>query len=105
MGTDSIPILLAGGGGGRIQSGRHIKYAESTQRLTNLQLTLLNAMGVDTEAFGDSASWFETINMLIDALRVSVTSDVNLLVKGSRFMRMERVVRALASTGHASGED
>ncbi len=58
-----------------------------------------------TEAFGDSASWFETINMLIDALRVSVTSDVNLLVKGSRFMRMERVVQALASTEYASGDD
>ena len=50
----NLPILLAGGGGGRIRSGRHIKYPERTQRLTNLQLTLLNAMGVQTEAFGDS---------------------------------------------------
>jgi UDP-N-acetylmuramoyl-tripeptide--D-alanyl-D-alanine ligase len=58
-----------------------------------------------TEAFGENASWFESVDMLIDALRVSVTSDVNLLVKGSRFMRMERVVMALASTDAASGED
>jgi UDP-N-acetylmuramoyl-tripeptide--D-alanyl-D-alanine ligase len=58
-----------------------------------------------TEAFGESASWFESISMLIDALRVSVTSDVNLLVKGSRFMRMERVVKALTSTEAASGKD
>ena len=57
-----------------------------------------------TEAFGANASWFESVNMLIDALRVSVTSDVNLLVKGSRFMRMERVVNALASPSAASGE-
>ena len=57
-----------------------------------------------TEAFGASASWFESVNMLIDAIRVSVTSDVNLLVKGSRFMRMERVVQALSSTAAASGE-
>ena len=57
-----------------------------------------------TEAFGANASWFESVNMLIDALRVSVTSDVNLLVKGSRFMRMERVVKALASPDAASEE-
>ena len=50
----NLPILLAGGGGGRIQSGRHVKYPVGTQRLTNLQPTLLNAMGVATEAFGDS---------------------------------------------------
>ncbi len=56
-----------------------------------------------TEAFGDKASWFDSIDALIDALRVAVTSDVNLLVKGSRFMRMERVVEALASTETMSG--
>ena len=56
-----------------------------------------------TEAFGDNASWFDSIDTLIDALRVSVTSDVNLLVKGSRFMRMERVVEALASTEAMGG--
>ena len=50
----NLPILLAGRGGGRIESGRHVKYPERTQRLTNLQLTLLNAMGVSTEEFGDS---------------------------------------------------
>ena len=50
----NLPILLAGGAGGRIQGGRHVKYAEGTQRLTNLQLTLLNALGVPAEAFGDS---------------------------------------------------
>ena len=52
-----------------------------------------------TQAFGANASWFESVDTLIDALRVSVTADVNLLVKGSRSMRMERVVRALRSTG------
>ncbi len=56
------------------------------------------------EAFGDCASWFESLDMLIDALRATVTSDVNLLIKGSRFMRMERVVQALASSETLSGE-
>ena len=52
-----------------------------------------------TQAFGSNATWFESVDTLIDALRVSVTADVNLLVKGSRSMRMERVVRALRSPG------
>lgn len=55
------------------------------------------------ETFGDRAIWFATIDTLIDALRVSVTSDVNLLVKGSRSMRMERVVHALGSTKPPGG--
>ena len=50
----NLPILLAGGAAGRIKSGRHIKYEDRTQRLTNLQLTLLNMLGVPTEDFGDS---------------------------------------------------
>ena len=50
----NLPILLAGGGAGQIAGGRHIVYPEGTQRLTNLQLTLLNTLGVPTEEFGDS---------------------------------------------------
>ncbi len=57
-----------------------------------------------TDAFGDHASWFDSVDTLIDALRVSITSDVNVLVKGSRFMRMERVVAALTSTDASGGE-
>ena len=50
----NLPLLLAGGGAGRLESGRHIKYPEGTQRLTNLQLTLLNTLGVPIDEFGDS---------------------------------------------------
>jgi UDP-N-acetylmuramoyl-tripeptide--D-alanyl-D-alanine ligase len=57
-----------------------------------------------TEAFGSNARWFESVDTLIDALRVAVTSDVNLLVKGSRFMHMEHVVDALAS-GETKSEE
>ena len=49
-----MPLLLAGGAGGRIAGGRHLRYAAGTQRLTNLQLTLLNTLGVPAEQFGDS---------------------------------------------------
>ncbi|HJN45663.1 MAG: hypothetical protein CL477_18735 [Acidobacteria bacterium] len=50
----NLPILLAGGGSGLVKGGRHVKYPDQTQRLTNLQLTLLNKLGIPTEAFGDS---------------------------------------------------
>lgn len=51
-----------------------------------------------TEAFGEHGVWFESVDALIDALRATVTADVNMLIKGSRFMRMERVVHALLAT-------
>ena len=45
--------------------------------------------------FGEGARAFDSIEELIAALQTGVADDVNLLVKGSRGMRMERVVEAL----------
>ena len=49
----NLPILVAGGGAGRVKGGRHIKYAEPTP-LANLHLTLLERVGVRMDAFADS---------------------------------------------------
>ncbi len=49
----NLPILVAGGGAGRIKGGRHIKYSEPTP-LANLHLTLLDVAGVHLDAFADS---------------------------------------------------
>ena len=49
----NLPILVAGGGAGRVKGGRHIKYAEPTP-LANLHLTLLERVGVRLDAFADS---------------------------------------------------
>jgi hypothetical protein len=49
----NLPILVAGGGAGRVKGGRHVKYAEPTP-LANLHLTLLERVGVRMEAFADS---------------------------------------------------
>ena len=49
----NLPILVAGGGAGRLKGGRHIKYAEPTP-LANLHLTLLDKVGVRLDSFADS---------------------------------------------------
>lgn len=49
----NLPILLAGGGAGKVKGGRHIRYAEAAP-LANLHLTLLEKMGVRMERFADS---------------------------------------------------
>ncbi len=49
----NLPILVAGGSGGQMKGGRHIKYAEPTP-LANLHLTLLNKVGVRLDSFADS---------------------------------------------------
>jgi len=50
---DDLPILLAGGGCGAIDGGRHIRVADDTP-LTNLYLTMLQQAGVPVDQFGDS---------------------------------------------------
>jgi len=49
------------------------------------------------ESFGHGAQWYPDTESLAQALDVAVTSDVRLLVKGSRVNRLERVVDALAA--------
>ncbi len=45
--------------------------------------------------FGDGGEWFASIDDLIASLEGDISADVNVLVKGSRGMRMERVINAL----------
>ena len=45
-----LPTMVAGGG---IGNGRHVRVAEGTP-LCNLQLSLLNTLGVEIDHFGDS---------------------------------------------------
>jgi hypothetical protein len=49
----NLPIVVAGGGAGRLRGARHIKYADQTP-LANLHLTLLDKVGVQLEKFVDS---------------------------------------------------
>jgi hypothetical protein len=49
----NLPILLVGGGGGKLRSGRHVKYAQGTP-LANFHLALLDKFGVRIESHGNS---------------------------------------------------
>ena len=54
----NLPILVAGGGAGRLKGGRHIKYAKPTP-LANVHLTLLDKVGVRLDSFADSQGKIE----------------------------------------------
>ena len=49
----ALPILVAGGGAGRISGGRHVRYGDGTP-LANLYVSLLHKVGVPVERIGDS---------------------------------------------------
>ncbi len=48
-----LPLVLAGGGAGRLKCGQHIRYPELTP-MNNLLLTLLDKAGIPAEHLGDS---------------------------------------------------
>src|SRR5579875_608737 len=58
-----LPTILVGGGGGTLRGGRHLVYPEHTP-LTNLQLTLLDKLGVRTERLGDSTGELKGLSEL-----------------------------------------
>jgi hypothetical protein len=55
----NLPCLVAGGGRGRLQSGRHLAYAEDTP-MANLLLSVLDKAGVPAEDLGDSTGLLNT---------------------------------------------
>jgi hypothetical protein len=56
-----LPILLAGKGGGTIQTGRHIRYPRETP-LNNLWLALLDRFGCRTDRYGDSTGILDQLS-------------------------------------------
>ncbi len=53
-----LPLVLAGGGGGRLRGGRHLRYPRETP-MNNLLLSLLDLAGAPTERLGDSTGRLE----------------------------------------------
>jgi UDP-N-acetylmuramoyl-tripeptide--D-alanyl-D-alanine ligase len=56
------------------------------------------------EGFGEGASWYADIDGLISRLKSELAEGMNVLVKGSRFMQMERIVDALHELQAPSGK-
>ena len=50
---DNLPTLLVGGASGQLKGGRHIRYPQDTP-MPNLQLTMLDMLGVHQDTLGDS---------------------------------------------------
>ncbi|MCA9178614.1 MAG: DUF1552 domain-containing protein [Planctomycetales bacterium] len=51
--NENLPILLAGGGGGTINTGRHLRRQQETP-LCNLFMSMLDRMGASVDFIGDS---------------------------------------------------
>jgi len=51
--NENLPIVLAGGGGGTLDTGRHLRYSTETP-MCNLFMSMLNRMGADVPFIGDS---------------------------------------------------
>jgi len=60
---DNLPTLLAGGGGGALHGGRHIRYADGTP-MTNLFLTMLDRLEIQRDQLGDSTGQLEHLTGL-----------------------------------------
>lgn len=50
---DDLPVLLAGQGGGAIQTGRHLRFPKNSP-MTNLYLAMMDRMGAPIARHGDS---------------------------------------------------
>lgn len=66
-------------------------------------LTLGDMSQLAARNFGEGGQHFGSVEALVGALLPLLTGDAVVLVKGSRFMRMERVLDALAAAGDGAG--
>jgi UDP-N-acetylmuramoyl-tripeptide--D-alanyl-D-alanine ligase len=74
----------------------HVRVGEAARAAGIERLyTLGHAAALSAGAFGASAQHFTAIEALLAALEAEVEPGTTVLVKGSRFMRMERVVQSL----------
>ena len=74
----------------------HKAVGRAARRLGIDRILATGSLSQNTvKTFGKGGMWYEDIAALIEELQRSATEDTNVLIKGSRFMQMERVVEAL----------
>lgn len=76
-----------------VQVGAYARAAGITRLFASGELSRLAV-----EAFGSGASWFADVSAMGSAVDAQLHSGVCVLVKGSRFNRLERVVATLTGT-------
>jgi len=83
-------------------------HAETGAKVRDAGVARLLATGElsrnTVEAFGEGASWHAAVDELAARLKSELAGGMNVLVKGSRFMQMERVVEALRDPQAAGKE-
>ena len=72
------------------------------QRGIDRLLALGTLAAACAHGFGAAASHHGTVDELLEALHPELAAGVTVLVKGSRFMRMERVVASITEESHAA---
>jgi UDP-N-acetylmuramoyl-tripeptide--D-alanyl-D-alanine ligase len=83
----------------------HASIGEFAKRAGVDELFALGAMSaVAARSFGEGGRHFDSVEALVQAVAGAAGADATILVKGSRFMRMERVVEALAIVGEKAGK-
>jgi hypothetical protein len=60
--NDQLPVILLGGGGGRLHGGRVLDYSDQSERqLCRLFLSMMEKMDVRMDRFGDATSRIEEV--------------------------------------------
>ena len=57
---ENLPVIVAGKGGGKIKTGRHVRVEDKTP-ITNLYRSMLDTVGVGTEKIGDSTGKLDQV--------------------------------------------
>lgn len=85
-----LPLVLTGGGGGRVNLGRHVRYPRA-QPYANLLTTLMTIMGAETARIGDATGQlagitekadFEPANPDDGSWKIATSDDKTLTAKG-----------------------
>ena len=101
--------LLVLGDMGELGAGAEALHADIGHAARAAGIDALLGLGEQSrsavEAFGDGARHFESIEQLLAEVENRLDPHVTVLVKGSRFMQMERVVKSFEAGADARRED
>jgi hypothetical protein len=57
-----LPVVMVGGGGGKIQTGRVLDYRDNPNRqMCRLYMSMMDKMGVHLDAFGDAGAALDDV--------------------------------------------